>query len=222
MKASVTKYIGFLLVIPLLIAPTAWASPINLEIGDFSLGGDTTQEFLSEDCPPELGCSLFLQVRTRLRFSFPEIPPPNPLSLKIDDPTEVVESVELIEGVWSDLTAAERALLRNLGWTQQSWQNRAGAAISFGLSPAQRESIRKLSFSFYDWDQRLQNFSSTLGLNFEPQVAPQTLSLTLQDSITGQVTSSDVNLYKPVSEPSTLLLFVIGLPILKRFLRQKP
>ena len=87
----------------------------------------------------------------------------------VGDPTSVRPFVGLYESKWKDLTKAESALLKNLGWGQQAWDTKDNpkaqwpmlmATLFANLNPHQRESARKLRFSPHEWDRRVQAFTS--------------------------------------------------------------
>ena len=87
----------------------------------------------------------------------------------VGDPTSVRPFVGLYESKWKDLTKAESALLKNLGWGQQAWDTKDNpkaqwpmlmATLFANLNPHQRESARKLRFSPHEWDKRVQAFTS--------------------------------------------------------------
>jgi hypothetical protein len=61
------------------------------------------------------------------------------------------------------------ALLKNLGWNQQTWDTKDTPAAKWpmtmvtayvNLTPLQRESVRKLGMTARDWDKRVQAFTS--------------------------------------------------------------
>lgn len=69
---------------------------------------------------------------------------------------------------WKGMSRQELALLRNLGWSQQSWDTKDTPAAKWpmvmvtpyvSLSPLQRESVRKLGMTARDWDKRVQAFT---------------------------------------------------------------
>ncbi len=73
---------------------------------------------------------------------------------------------------WKAMSRTELALLKNLGWNQQSWDTKDTPAAKWPmvmvtpyvtLSPLQRESVRKLGMTARDWDKRVQAF--TMGKN---------------------------------------------------------
>lgn len=78
----------------------------------------------------------------------------------------------LLTQAWKTMTRTELALLRNLGWNQQTWDTKDTPAAKWpmvmvtpyvSLSPLQRESVRKLGMTARDWDKRVQAF--TMGKN---------------------------------------------------------
>ncbi|MBI3178449.1 MAG: hypothetical protein HYZ27_02235 [Deltaproteobacteria bacterium] len=90
----------------------------------------------------------------------------------VKDPTAVRPLGELTSAGWKSLTKAEVALLKNLGWSQQTWDTKDQPAARWpmsmatpfaSLTPLQRESVSKLGFSAPDWDRRVQAF--TMGKN---------------------------------------------------------
>ena len=83
--------------------------------------------------------------------------------------TSIRGADELFITKWKELSKAEMALLKNLGWTQLEWDTKDSPAakwpIAMGrpfanLNPTQRESVRKLGFSPHDWDGRVQAFTT--------------------------------------------------------------
>ncbi len=92
--------------------------------------------------------------------------------LLVKDASAVRASGELFAQSWKQLSKAEMALLKNLGWSQQSWDTKDTPAAKWpiamatpfvNLNPTQRESVRKLGFSPPEWDKRVQAF--TMGKN---------------------------------------------------------
>jgi hypothetical protein len=90
----------------------------------------------------------------------------------VKDASEIRQAQQLFETSWKQISKAEMALLRNLGWTQQTWDTKDTPAAKWpvtmatpftSLNPTQRESVRKLGFSPHDWDARVQAF--TMGKN---------------------------------------------------------
>ncbi len=90
----------------------------------------------------------------------------------VKDPTAVRAFGDLASAGWKGLSKAEMALLKNLGWSQQTWDTKDQPAARWpmsmatpfaSLSPLQRESVGKLGFSAPDWDRRVQAF--TMGKN---------------------------------------------------------
>jgi hypothetical protein len=90
----------------------------------------------------------------------------------IKDPSAIRELAALFPASWKELTKAEMALLKNLGWNQQMWDTKDTPAAKWpvammtafvNLNPVQRESVRKLGMSAHDWDQKVQAF--TMGKN---------------------------------------------------------
>jgi hypothetical protein len=90
----------------------------------------------------------------------------------VKDASEIRQAQELFKVSWKEITKAEMALLKNLGWTQQTWDTKDTPAAKWpmamatqfaNLNPTQRESVRKLGFSPHDWDTRVQAF--TMGKN---------------------------------------------------------
>ncbi|MEO1170702.1 MAG: hypothetical protein AAFX94_01450, partial [Myxococcota bacterium] len=92
--------------------------------------------------------------------------------LLVKDASQVRPMPELMVTHWKSLSRAEQALLKNLGWNQQTWDTKdtpsakwpASMATPFmSLSPLQRESLKKLGFTAHDWDKKIQAF--TMGKN---------------------------------------------------------
>lgn len=92
--------------------------------------------------------------------------------LLVKDASQVRPLPEMMTTLWKGLSRAEQALLKNLGWSQQTWDTKdtpsarwptAMATAFMSLSPLQRESLKKLGFSAHDWDKRIQAF--TMGKN---------------------------------------------------------
>ncbi|MEE8409512.1 MAG: hypothetical protein V3T05_07900, partial [Myxococcota bacterium] len=90
----------------------------------------------------------------------------------VKDPTDIREIASIFDSSWKSMTKAEMALLKNLGWNQQSWDTKDTPAAKWpiammtsfvNLIPVQRESVRKLGFSAHDWDTRVQ--ALTMGKN---------------------------------------------------------
>ena len=82
--------------------------------------------------------------------------------------TAVRDSGSLFSVDWKGMSRAETALLRNLGWTQKTWDTRnepsarwpESMRTRFGkLTGAQRESVRNLGLTSDDWN----SYVSTLG-----------------------------------------------------------
>jgi len=87
----------------------------------------------------------------------------------VKDPTTIRQLTELFSTGWKQLNKGEVAVLRNLGWSQQSWDTKdapgakwpvAMASAFINLNATQRESVRKLGITVHDWDQRVQAFTS--------------------------------------------------------------
>jgi hypothetical protein len=79
---------------------------------------------------------------------------------------QVRDVATLYELPWKSMNKAESALLRNLGWTQQTWDTKFEAAARWPttmqtrfakLSATQRESVRQLGLSQDDWDASVQD-----------------------------------------------------------------
>ena len=90
----------------------------------------------------------------------------------VKDPTSIRDTQELFVTTWKEMNKPEMALLKNLGWNQQTWDTKDTPAAKWpmammtsfvGLNPVQREAVRKLGFTAHDWDQKVQAF--TMGKN---------------------------------------------------------
>jgi hypothetical protein len=90
----------------------------------------------------------------------------------VRDPAAIRSLGDLLAVPWKQLTKPELALLKNMGWNQQSWDTKESPAAKWpismatpfaALNPTQRESVRKLGFTAHDWDERVQAF--TMGKN---------------------------------------------------------
>ncbi|MEK7705961.1 MAG: hypothetical protein AAB426_13445, partial [Myxococcota bacterium] len=90
----------------------------------------------------------------------------------VKDPGTVRRPDELFGAHWKELTRSEKALLKNLGWSQQDWDTKDNPGAKWPMSMAtgfvnlttvQRESVRKLGYTLHDWDTRVQAF--TMGKN---------------------------------------------------------
>jgi hypothetical protein len=90
----------------------------------------------------------------------------------VKDPSQIRMLAAIFQSNWKELSRAESALLRNLGWTQQLWDTRetpaakwplAMATVFVNLNPTQREAVRNLGMSAHDWDTKIQGF--TMGKN---------------------------------------------------------
>lgn len=86
----------------------------------------------------------------------------------VKDATGVRPLQEMMSVLWKALSRSEQALLKNLDWNQQTWDTKESASARWpasmatpflSLSPLQRESLKKLGQSAYDWDKRIQTFS---------------------------------------------------------------
>lgn len=76
---------------------------------------------------------------------------------------------EIFQSSWKGLSRAEMAMLRNLGWDQSSWDNKASAQSKWpmamvtpftSLSLIQREAVEKLGFTKDTWNKRVEAFTS--------------------------------------------------------------
>ncbi len=85
----------------------------------------------------------------------------------VKDPTSVRSLADAWNTNWRDLNRGEQALLKNMGWSQQSWDTKETQAAKWpmtmmtpfvNLNPVQREAVRKLGFSPADWDSRVGEF----------------------------------------------------------------
>lgn len=83
----------------------------------------------------------------------------------VKDASAIRLFAELFGFSWKQMTKAETALLKNLGWSQRDWDTKETPAAKWpmsmatpfmSLTPAQRESVRKLGFSAPEWDKRVQ------------------------------------------------------------------
>ena len=90
----------------------------------------------------------------------------------VKDPTQVRSLADVFGSSWKELSRAESALLKNLGWGQGAWDTRdnpgakwpkAMATPFASLSPLQREAVGKLGIPPHDWDNKVQAF--TMGKN---------------------------------------------------------
>lgn len=90
----------------------------------------------------------------------------------VKDASQVRPMATLMAANWKTLSRAEQALLKNLGWNQQTWDTKdtpsakwpaSMATVFMSLSPLQRESLKKLGFTPHEWDKRIQAF--TMGKN---------------------------------------------------------
>ncbi len=90
----------------------------------------------------------------------------------VKDASQVRDLPQLMNMLWKSMSRAEQALLKNLGWNQQTWDTKdtpaarwptAMATAFMSLTPVQRESLKKLGFTAHDWDKRIQAF--TMGKN---------------------------------------------------------
>jgi hypothetical protein len=90
----------------------------------------------------------------------------------VKDPSQIRMLVAIFQSNWKELSRAESALLRNLGWTQQLWDTREAGGAKWpvamatqfvNLNPTQREAVRNLGLSDHDWDTKVQGF--TMGKN---------------------------------------------------------
>ena len=90
----------------------------------------------------------------------------------VKDPTSIRSLDSLFTSTWKALNKSEKALLKNLGWSQQAWDTKDTPAAKWPMSMAtpfasltttQREAVRKLGFTPHDWDTKVQAF--TMGKN---------------------------------------------------------
>ncbi|MBI5510356.1 MAG: hypothetical protein HY903_16495 [Deltaproteobacteria bacterium] len=90
----------------------------------------------------------------------------------VKDPASIRSLDNLFESGWKGLNKSEKALLKNLGWSQQTWDTKDTPAAKWPVSMAtpfasltttQREAVRKLGFAPHDWDRKIQAF--TMGKN---------------------------------------------------------
>ena len=86
----------------------------------------------------------------------------------IKDPSSIRSLERLFESSWKSLNRSEKALLKNLGWSQPLWDTKDTPAAKWpttmatpfaSLTATQREAVRKLGFSAHDWDKRIQAFT---------------------------------------------------------------
>ncbi len=83
----------------------------------------------------------------------------------VKDPSTIRTLADLFAASWKSLTRPERALLKNLGWSQQTWDTKdtpaakwpmAMATAFINLTPTQRRAVGDLGMSSHDWDKRVQ------------------------------------------------------------------
>ena len=81
----------------------------------------------------------------------------------------VRDTAQIFQSSWKGLSRAEMAMLRNLGWDQSSWDNKASAQSKWpatmftpfaSLSLIQREAVEKLGFTKDSWNKRVEAFTS--------------------------------------------------------------
>lgn len=197
------------LVMLLCATATAWAIPINIAVGDFTLDGETQKEYVVESCPPELGCSNLPSFRTVLTFATPVAATATPLNLYVADVVTTINSNYggLFSATWTELSAAERALLKNLGWNQQAWDTRStGTGV---LWPSSNTSLMD-SITLNEIAGAVEMI-----INYKPSVDPATLFLAVENTVTGARGTTLIALdATSVPEPSTLMLLTIGLACL--------
>jgi len=195
-----------LLVMLICATSSAWCLPINLEVGDFSLNGDSQKESVVADCPPGIACgsSSLPRFKAITTFTTPSISSANPLSMFVADNAQTSEFGDLLSDGWDNLTLYEKALIKNLGWTRQTWETRtSGTGVMWPSS----------AFSLMD----MITFNETSGavrmiIDYKPGVDPETLFLAIEDTKTGELGTTLVDLnMSTVPEPSTLVLFAIGI-----------
>jgi hypothetical protein len=87
----------------------------------------------------------------------------------IKDKSTVRDLAALFQSGWKDLSAGEKAALKNLGWNQQTWDAKDSEGAQWAqahsqpfvlLTRTQRRSLRDLGFTPHDWDKRVQAFTS--------------------------------------------------------------
>jgi hypothetical protein len=90
----------------------------------------------------------------------------------VKDPTSIRTLDDLFHSGWKGLNRSEKALLKNLGWSQQMWDTKDTPAAKWPVSMAtpfasltatQREAVRQIGFTPHDWDKKVQAF--TMGKN---------------------------------------------------------
>ena len=86
----------------------------------------------------------------------------------IKPPTQVRDPATLMNVSWKDTQRGEKALLRNLGWTQPMWDAKGEPGARWPqsmrtpfnrLGTTQREAVRQLGLSSDDWDRFVQGVS---------------------------------------------------------------
>ncbi|MEZ4270074.1 MAG: hypothetical protein R3C68_01115 [Myxococcota bacterium] len=85
----------------------------------------------------------------------------------VKDSSSIRDIDTLFRTGWRDLGRGEKALLKNLGWSQRLWDAKDSGnmwptpmmTLMVNLTPTQRESVRKLGFSDHAWDKRVQPFT---------------------------------------------------------------
>ncbi len=86
----------------------------------------------------------------------------------IKPPTQVRDPATLMNVSWKDTQRGEKALLRNLGWTQPMWDAKGEPGARWPqsmrtpfsrLGSTQREAVRQLGLTSDDWDRFVESVS---------------------------------------------------------------
>jgi predicted fused transcriptional regulator/phosphomethylpyrimidine kinase len=86
----------------------------------------------------------------------------------IKAPTQVRDPATLMNISWKDTQRGEKALLRNLGWTQPMWDAKSEPGARWPqsmrtpfsrLGATQREAVRQLGLTSDDWDKFVESVS---------------------------------------------------------------
>ena len=86
----------------------------------------------------------------------------------IKPPTQVRDPATLMNVSWKDTQRGEKALLRNLGWTQPMWDAKGEAGARWPqsmrtpfnrLGATQREAVRQLGLTSDDWDKFVEGIA---------------------------------------------------------------